>query len=102
MNEMDKIQMHLDICKELNEIFKRKNSDYGDAFAKLREKYPDAILILINAKTLRLDTLLSGKERQVEGEKIEDTLFDLANYCIMEGIERRIKRCTESIAVKKQ
>ncbi|MBR4632918.1 DUF1599 domain-containing protein [bacterium] len=99
---MDKVQMHLDICKELNEIFKRKNSDYGDAFARLREEYPDAILFFIEIKFRRLKTLLSGKERQVEDESIENTLFDLANYCIMEGIERRIKRCTESIAVKKQ
>ena len=99
---MDKVQMHLDICKELNEIFKRKNSDYGDAFARLREEYPGAILFFIEVKFFRLKTLLSGEKIQVEDESIENTLFDLANYCIMEGIERRIKRCTESIAVKKQ
>lgn len=99
---MDKVQMHLDICKELNEIFKRKNSDYGDAFARLREKYPEAILVRIGDKFYRLETLLSGKEIQVEDESIENTLFDLANYCIMEAIERRINRCTKNITVKKQ
>lgn len=99
---MDKIQMHLDICRELNEIFKRKNSDYGEAFAKLREEYPDAILFFIEVKFFRLKTLLSGEKIQVKDESIENTLFDLANYCIMEGIERRIKRCTGNITVKQQ
>ena len=99
---MDKSQMHLDICRELNEIFKRKNSDYGDAFAKLREEYPDAILFFIEIKFRRLKTLLSGEKIQVKDESIENTLFDLANYCIMEGIERRISRCTKNITVKQQ
>ena len=99
---MDKVQMHLDICRELNEIFKRKNSDYGEAFAKLREEYPDAILFFIEVKFFRLKTLLSGEKMQVKDESIENTLFDLANYCIMEAIERRIKRCTKNITAKKQ
>ena len=99
---MDKVQMHLDICKELNEIFKRKNSDYGDAFARLREEYPDAILFFIEVKFFRLKTLLSGEKMQVKDESIENTLFDLANYCIMEAIERRINRCIGNITEKKQ
>ena len=99
---MDKVQMHLDICKELNEIFKRKNSDYGDAFARLREEYPDAILFFIEVKFFRLKTLLSGEKMQVKDESIENTLFDLANYCIMEAIERRINRCIGNITAKKQ
>lgn len=99
---MDKIQLHLEICRELNEIFKRKNSDYGDSFANLRKERPDAILVRIFDKYCRLKTLLSGEKIQVKDESIEDTLLDLANYCLMELVERRLNRCIKNTITKKQ
>lgn len=86
---MDKVALHEEICSSLTETYARKNHDYGDSFAKLREHRPDAILVRLFDKYLRLETLMGGAEAQV-AESIDDTLRDLANYCIMELIERQL------------
>lgn len=80
--------IHWTICLELNETYKAKNADYGDSFALVRGKYPNAILIRLNDKLNRLETLMNGGKQHVD-ESIDDTLLDLANYCIMELVERR-------------
>ena len=87
----DKLQKHLEICIILNDIYARKNHDYGDSFAKLRNELPNAILIRIYDKYSRLKTLMEGAEQKVKDESIEDTLMDLANYCIMELVERKME-----------
>jgi len=89
---MRKYEKHLEICKTLSETYKAKNADYGDSFAHLRNRLPNAILVRLFDKYLRLETLLQGAEAQVKDESIEDTLLDMANYCIMEVIERRAKK----------
>lgn len=86
----DKIIEHVRITEELNLIYEQKNNDYGDSFAKLRKEIPNAILVRIYDKYSRLKTLMQGAEQQVKDESIEDTLKDLANYCIMELVERRV------------
>lgn len=84
-----KLNIHAEICNNLHETYKAKNADYGDSFALVRKKYPNAILIRLNDKLNRLDTLLQGSEQHVHDESIDDTLLDLANYCIMELVERK-------------
>lgn len=86
----DKVQVHLMICSTLNDIYTRKNHDYGDSFAKLRKELPNAILVRIYDKYSRLKTLMEGAEQKVKDESIDDTLMDLANYCIMELVERKM------------
>ncbi len=81
--------IHWTICRDLHDTYKAKNADYGDSFAMVREKYPNAILIRLNDKLNRLETLMNGAQQHVNDESIEDTLLDLANYCIMELVERR-------------
>lgn len=81
--------IHWTICRELHETYKAKNADYGDSFAQVRSKYPNAILIRLNDKLNRLETLMNGAEQKVNDESVDDTLLDLANYCIMELAERR-------------
>lgn len=81
--------IHWTICQKLFETYKAKNADYGDSFAQVRQKYPNAILIRLNDKLNRLETLMNGAEQHVNDESIEDTLLDLANYCIMELVERK-------------
>lgn len=76
------------ICQELFETYKAKNADYRDSFALVRRKYPNAILIRLNDKLNRLETLMNGGKQQVD-ESIDNTLLDLANYCVMELVERR-------------
>lgn len=87
---MDKVQMHRAICNELASVYKSKNRDYGDSFRITRERWNVAILVRLSDKFERLCTLVETGEAEVD-ESIEDTLKDLANYCIMELIERGYK-----------
>ena len=87
---MNKIEIHKSLCDQLNDIYIRKNADYGDSFAKVRREVPNAILVRLMDKMERIKTLLLNGERlQVTDEKVDDTLLDLANYCLMEVVERR-------------
>ena len=90
--KMDKVQIHEDIVRGMNNIYKCKNADYGDSFSETRAKYHNAILIRLTDKLSRLDRLLTGNNMEVKEESIEDTLTDLANYAIMELIEMRIEK----------
>lgn len=88
---MDKVQIHRNICNKLNETYENKNHDYGDSFSELRERFPNAILVRLFDKYMRLESLLSGKNQKVIEESIYDTLLDMANYCIMELVEMEIE-----------
>ena len=87
--------IHQEICKQMHNTYRRKNHDYGDSFATLRQEYPNAILIRLGDKYNRLKALMSGEVAQVKDESIDDTLLDLANYCILELVERRYATCTK-------
>jgi hypothetical protein len=94
---MDKSYNHSEICKKLNNIYQMKNKDYGDSFAKLRREYGNpAILIRLEDKLGRLKRLMLSGEQEVKTESIEDTLMDLANYAIMEIVERQIEQEREN------
>ena len=88
-----KINIHSDLCRELDELYKKKNADYGDSFAKVREELPNAILVRLNDKLNRLKSLMEDPEKQkVNDESIDDTLMDLANYALLELVERRVEQ----------
>lgn len=88
-----KFCLHKDFCDTLNIIYRQKNHDYGDSFAKVRSVVPNSILVRLMDKFERLKTLLGkGEQAQVIDESIDDTLMDMANYCIMELVERRLER----------
>lgn len=87
-----KMEMHRNICKELNDTYERKNHDYGDSFGETYKKLGIISAITrISDKYNRLVTLctLPEEERKVKDESISDTLLDMANYCIMTEIELR-------------
>ena len=93
---MSKYEIHAKICEELTQIYYNKNQDYGDSFAIVRAKVPDAIRVRLWDKMLRLDNLLSGADALVQSETIEDTLKNMANYCLMELIERQLEKEKEN------
>ena len=67
-----------------------KNRDYGDSYARTREKYgPLAFQIRAEDKLNRLESL-TGKEPAVVGEATHDTIQDLAGYCILELAYREL------------
>ena len=86
----NKIEQHREICEKLNEIYKKKNKDYGDSFGETFRKLGIISAITrISDKYNRICSLAtkSESERQVKDETIRDTLLDMANYCIMSIIE---------------
>lgn len=87
---MDRVQKHKEICQELNDVYARKNSDYGNSFGDTYEKLGIISAVTrISDKYNRLVSLCtkSEEERKVKDESITDTLLDMANYCIMTVIE---------------
>ena len=87
---MNRTEIHKSICDKIHETFKAKDNDYGGAYTKTRRKHRNAIFIHLNEKLERAETLTSGTEQQVKEESIEDTFLDMACYCIMELVERKI------------
>lgn len=87
MNE--KVLRHKEICDGLNELYARKNHDYGDSFhTTFVEEGLAMARIRLGDKFSRFKTLsrLSCNDRdqqQVTDESIRDTLLDLANYAIL-------------------
>lgn len=86
--KMDKLKIHKEICEKMHETYKAKNADYGDSFSKTRAEYPEAICIRLSDKLERLKTLINNDGQQVKDESIEDTLLDIADYAVMELVER--------------
>lgn len=75
------------ITEKMYEVYKAKNADYGDSFNITRDEYPNAILIRLQDKFLRLKQLYRNNfEANVQNESVKDTLMDMANYCILELI----------------
>ena len=68
------------IQKEAMELFKKKNTDYGDSFAKFGVI---GVLMRIEDKIQRALSIQKNNITLVEDEKIKDTLLDLHNYAAM-------------------
>lgn len=85
MNKLTPQKMH-DAHKELQEIFVKKNTDYGNSFEESLEKYGlIAAIVRMEDKMSRLNTL-SKNEALVKDESIIDTLKDLSNYALMSAV----------------
>ena len=90
---MDKYKRHEELCKELHEIYVKKNHDYGDSFGKTYQEEGMAMVrIRLGDKFSRLKTLTKNPgDQQVKDESIRDTLIDLANYAIMAVVEMEVE-----------
>lgn len=85
---MSKAELHKNICEHLNDVYVKKNNDYGDSFGDMyRELGIITAVTRIGDKFNRLKSLARKQERCVKDETIKDTLLDMANYCIMTVIE---------------
>ena len=71
------------ITERMLETYKKKNTDYGSSFDKSMEEFGIiSAVVRMSDKMERLKSL-AKKDAKVKDESIEDTLLDLANYCIM-------------------
>ena len=84
---MNKVEKHAQICKELNELYARKNADYGDSFGKSFAEYGLTMACIRLEDKLNRIKSLTKQAAQVSDESIVDTLMDLANYSIMTLVE---------------
>ena len=84
----DLIKEHLQVCDLLNTIYKQKNKAYGNSFG---DTYKDLGIISavtrISDKFNRLKTLARNQDIDCNDESINDTLLDMANYCVMTYME---------------
>lgn len=89
---MNKVERHMDICKNLNKIYEQKNHDYGDSFHDTFVEEGAAMArIRLSDKLNRFKKLSrEDSEQKVNDESIRDTLLDLANYAIMTVMEMDI------------
>ena len=76
-----------EVTEWMNNVYERKNADYGDSFIKTFEEFGlTSSAIRINDKTERFKKLIK-QEAQVQDEIIKDTLLDIANYAVLTLVE---------------
>ena len=87
-SEPDNVARHRKIVLGLNELYAKKNADYGDSFHEtFKEEGMAMARIRLSDKLNRFKSLTRGNSQQITDESIRDTLLDLANYAIMTVIE---------------
>jgi len=77
---MNRVEQMITIQNEALELFKKKNADYGDAFAKYGTI---GVLMRIEDKIQRSLSITKNGVNLVQDEGLQDTLLDLHNYAAM-------------------
>jgi beta-glucosidase/6-phospho-beta-glucosidase/beta-galactosidase len=77
---MDRVKQLQTVQTDALEMFKKKNADYGDAFAKFGVI---GILMRIEDKIQRSLSITKNGVNMVDDEGMRDTLMDLHNYAAM-------------------
>ena len=86
-----KVEKHLGLCIEINNLYAKKNHDYGDSFhTTFVEEGMPMPRIRLRDKFNRFKTLSRNCEQKVNDESIRDTLLDLANYALMTVLEMEV------------
>jgi hypothetical protein len=78
--EPNRVEQLSEIQAQALELFKKKNADYGDAFAKFGII---GVLMRIEDKIQRALSITKNGVNLVEDEGLKDTLLDLHNYAAM-------------------
>ena len=68
------------VQREAFQLFKKKNEDYGDAFATFG---PVGVIVRMGDKINRLTSVTNNGVNLVDNESLRDTLIDLHNYSAM-------------------
>lgn len=77
---MNRVEQLETVQKHALELFKKKNADYGDAFAKFGVI---GVLMRIEDKIQRSLSISKNNITMVNDESIRDTMIDLHNYAAM-------------------
>jgi hypothetical protein len=79
-NTDNRVMQMAKVQSEGLELFKKKNSDYGDAFASYGVI---GVLVRMGDKILRAQSITNSSISLVNSETLRDTLIDLHNYSAM-------------------
>ena len=79
-HQTNRVEQFTKVQQEGLELFKRKNADYGDAFANYG---PIGVLVRMGDKIQRLSNITKKGVTMVNDESLRDTLIDLHNYSAM-------------------
>ena len=71
------------ITGEMLDIYIKKNRDYGNSFEKSLEEFGDIAFVVRASDKMERIKSLANIENEVKDESVDDTVMDLANYCIM-------------------
>lgn len=90
---MKKEEIFDSIVDYMSDTYRAKNSDYGDSVGDTYNKFGDvSFLTRITDKYNRILSLSDkGECGEVKDESLDDTILDLANYCVLWLIERQLK-----------
>ena len=88
-----KKDLYNSIIKDMSKTYEAKNADYGDSVGDTYKKFGDvSFLTRITDKYNRILSLSDkGECGEVKDERLDDTILDLANYCVLWLVERRYK-----------
>ena len=79
------------MCNEIHEMYIKKNSDYGDSVGELYRRLGDiSFLTRISDKYNRLMNLMTKENPEQHFESVQDTIQDMANYCIIWLMEMEV------------
>lgn len=85
---MNNIEHFKKIATELGELYDKKNKAYGNSFSDTYKKLGlISAVTRISDKFNRLCNLATNPDIDNLGESLEDTLRDMASYCIMTVME---------------
>lgn len=99
---MNRIEQLEKVQKEGLELFKKKNTDYGDAFASYG---PIGVIVRMGDKIQRVMSIKKKGIKMVDDESIRDTLIDLHNYSAMAIMlldEKKEEKNLKKIRVKSE
>lgn len=107
MQKSEYLEFHKAMCAKMIEITQAKNADYtgsGDdpfknfrAIGNMFSRDPHVVnqlgfMTRMSDKMSRIASFIEREELSVKDESVEDTLIDLANYCILfAGYLRELK-----------
>lgn len=80
MKDIDRVKQMIVVQNESLELFKKKNADYGDAFANYGTV---GVIVRMGDKIQRLVSVSNKGINLINTESLRDTLIDLHNYAAM-------------------
>lgn len=85
---MDNVKRFKEIATELGDLYEKKNKCYNNSFGDTYKKLGIVSAVTrISDKYNRLCNLATNPDIDNLGESLEDTLKDMASYCIMTVME---------------